>query len=296
MRRIVVLAYSHVGYECLRYLLDQKENIVAVFTHQLDEYIWFGFCSDLACSYSIPFYYDLSEDLMRSLKPDLIFSFYYRKMIPVPILNLAPLGAYNIHGSLLPKYRGRCPVNWALIHGEKETGATLHVMIDKPDAGDIIDQEPFPIALGDDAGVVSQKMAQASVTLLKRQLKNLKDGTALRKPNLLHKGHYFGGRKPEDGRIDWTQSSWQIYNLIRALSPSPQYPCATTTYKGRFLNIYQAALSCKKISSMQPGEIVQSLPFLQVHCGKAEVIEITKWEWANENEKIPLLPQQILGS
>ena len=82
---------------------------------------------------------------IRALRPDLILSMYYRNMIPTRLLDLAPLGAYNMHGSYLPRYRGRAPLNWAIIHGEDHTGVSLHVMVKEADAGDVVDQEKIPI-------------------------------------------------------------------------------------------------------------------------------------------------------
>src|SRR6185437_5826168 len=172
--RIVVCAYSDVGHACLEHLLEQGANVVAVYTHAdaAGEEIWFRSVGQLAHERGVPVYVD--RDLtsipeierLESLAPDLLFSFYFRHMLPPRVLAAAPLGAYNMHGSLLPKYRGRAPVNWAVLHGETETGATLHVMTARPDAGDIVDAERVPIGEDDTAAMVQQRVTHAAVQVL----------------------------------------------------------------------------------------------------------------------------------
>jgi methionyl-tRNA formyltransferase len=165
--RVVVFGYSEVGYVGLEYLLDRQVNVVALFTHEDDprETHWFRNVSQLAEYREIPTFKPISlkdpewEGRMREeLRPDLIFSFYYRHMIPMRLLGLAALGAVNLHGSLLPKYRGKAPVNWAVLRGEDHTGATLHHMVTKADAGDIVDQERVPIGERDTAAEVTQRV------------------------------------------------------------------------------------------------------------------------------------------
>jgi len=151
--------------------------------------------------------------------PDLIFSFYYRSMLPMSVLKRARLGAFNMHGSLLPKFRGRAPLNWAILKGETETGATLHEMVEKPDAGRIVDQQAVPIGPDETAVEVFNKMTEAAEQVLKRNIQNLTKGTAVLKPQNLSAGSYYGRRRPEDGRIDWSKSALEIHNLVRAVAP-----------------------------------------------------------------------------
>ena len=141
----VVFAYHDVGVNCLKALLNAGIQVDLVVTHQDDpnENVWFGsvekLCQEKKISYITPSANELIALLpkFQAIAPDYIFSFYYRHMIPEQILTCAKIAALNMHGSLLPKYRGRAPVNWAILHGETETGATLHIMEAKPDAGDI---------------------------------------------------------------------------------------------------------------------------------------------------------------
>jgi methionyl-tRNA formyltransferase len=145
-----------------------------------------------------------------------------------------------MHGSLLPKYRGRVPVNWAVLKGEKETGATLHYMVNKPDAGDIVAQQRVPILPNDTAKEVFDKVTVAAEMALDRALPALLLGQAPRRPQDLTQGSYFGGRKAEDGRIDWRRSNEEIHNLVRAVAPP--YPGAFTTIDGRRVTIRDTRL------------------------------------------------------
>jgi methionyl-tRNA formyltransferase len=161
----------------------------------------------------------LLERTVAQAKPDLIFSLYYRSMLPMSVLRQARLGAFNMHGSLLPKYRGRAPLNWAILKGERETGVTLHEMVEKPDAGRIVDQQAVPIGPDDTAVEVFHRMTAAAEAVLKRSLPSLVKGAVQFKPNDLSRGSYYGRRRPDDGRIDWRMSAQEIHNLVRAVAP-----------------------------------------------------------------------------
>lgn len=244
--RIVVLGYHNIGCRCLEVLVRQNRTVVAVFTHRDDpkENVWFDSVADVASAYGIPCYYpeNINEsrwiDLMRNLEPDFIFSFYFRQMLGPEILEIPPRGAINLHGSYLPDYRGRCPVNWVLLRGEKETGVTLHYMVERPDAGDIIARERVPIDFEDTALTLFRKMEEAAARLLERTLPQIVAGTNARIPQDLSKGSYFGGRRPEDGEIDWTKSNMEIYNLVRAVTRP--YPGAYAYLRGRKLTLWKA--------------------------------------------------------
>ena len=244
--RAVVFAYHNVGDRCLRVLHAQGVDVALVVTHRdrPDENIWFQRVADTAAELNLSFLY--AEDpadptlaeAVRAARPDVIFSFYYRAMIPANVLAIAPHGAFNMHGSLLPKYRGRVPVNWAVLHGETETGATLHAMEAKPDAGYIVDQTAVPILPDDTAGQVFEKVTVAAEQTLWRALPAMKAGQTPKRPNRLADGSYFSGRKPEDGRIDFNAPAAAVYNLIRAVAPP--YPGAFTDIAGRRLIVAQA--------------------------------------------------------
>ena len=248
MTRAVVFAYHDVGVRCLSVLIAQGVEIPLVVTHRDNpgERIWFASVERLARERGIAV--ETPDDpgatafveKLRAIAPDFIFSFYYRYMLPVEVLECAGRGAYNMHGSLLPKYRGRVPVNWAVLGGEAETGATLHRMTAKPDAGNVVNQMAVPILPDDLAVDVFRKVTMAAELVLHRSLPAILDGSAVEMPQDLSKGSYFGGRKPEDGRIDWTKSARAIHNLVRAVAPP--YPGAFTELQGHRLAIHRTRL------------------------------------------------------
>jgi methionyl-tRNA formyltransferase len=261
---IVVCAYHNVGYRCIEELLTQGAEIALIFTHEDSptEEIWFQSVRDLAEQHGIPCVttdINLPENVarVRAISPSFIFSFYYRNMITAEVLAIPRRGALNLHGSYLPRYRGRVPVNWAVINGERETGATLHYMVEKPDAGDIVDQERVEIGFTDTAHDVFGKVTDAAVTVLARAWPLLQQGTAPRVPMVLSEGNYCGGRKPADGLIDWTSSAVQIYNLIRGVTHP--YPGAFTYLDGKRLTIWQA---WPVEGNGEPGRILSLNPLL----------------------------------
>jgi methionyl-tRNA formyltransferase len=235
----VVFAYHDVGVNCLKALLHAGIQIDLVVTHQDDpnENVWFGSVAKLCEEQKIPCVTPNANQLVdlipqiQKLAPDYLFSFYYRHMIPAELLACAKIAALNMHGSLLPKYRGRAPVNWAILHGETQTGATLHIMEAKPDAGDIVGQSAVSIDANETATDVFSKVSQAAVQVMNQVLPDLVQGHVPRKPNLLAEGSYFGGRKPADGQILWQQTAKQVHDLVRAVAPP--YPGAFTDWQGR---------------------------------------------------------------
>jgi methionyl-tRNA formyltransferase len=249
MTTAVAFAYHNVGVRCLRVLLARGVRVVLVVTH-LDnphETIWFGSVAQVAAEHGIPCIAPDDPNApdvvarIAALAPDFLFSFYYRLMLKAPLLAIPSRGALNMHGSLLPQYRGRVPVNWAIIHGETETGATLHYMAEKPDSGDIVAQTAVPILPDDTAGEVFEKVTVAAELTLYHALPGLIAGTAPRIRQDLSRGAYFGGRKPEDGRIAWTEPATRIHNLVRAVAPP--YPGAFTDLNGHRLLIQRTRVT-----------------------------------------------------
>jgi len=238
MTSAVVFAYHNVGVRCLSVLLAHGIDVPLVVSHQdfPGENIWFESVAALAgrngLACATPDDPNSPEFVARlmSLAPDFLFSFYYRMMLKPELLATAPRGAFNLHGSLLPKYRGRVPVNWAIINGERETGATLHEMVAKPDAGRIVDQQAVPILPDDTALEVFNKVTVAAEIVLDRSLPALVAGTARLRAQDLRQGSYFGGRRPEDGRIDWRQPARSVHDLVRAVAPP--YPGAFSDIAG----------------------------------------------------------------
>jgi methionyl-tRNA formyltransferase len=257
MARAVVFAYHDVGVRCLQVLLAGGVEVALVVTHRDDpaENVWFGSVAKLAREHGLEVVTPDVPDAallarVEELAPEFLFSFYYRHMLPPAFLAAAKRGAFNMHGSLLPRYRGRVPVNWAILRGERETGATLHEMVGKPDAGRIVDQLAVPILPDDLALDVFRKVVVAAEIVLHRSLSRLLDGTTTLKPQDLAAGSYFGGRKPEDGRIDWRQGARAIHDLVRAVAPP--YPGAFTDVRGARVRVLRTLVTDERRNPAPP--------------------------------------------
>ncbi len=263
MSSAVVFAYHNVGVRCLSVLLAHGVEVSLVVSHRDNpkENIWFASVAELAALHGIPVITPDNPNTpevveqIRALQPDFYFSFYYREMLKRELLEIPTRGALNMHGSLLPKYRGRVPVNWAIIKGETETGSTLHYMTEKPDNGDIVAQQAVPILPNDTALEVFQKVTVAAEMALNNCLPDLLADRAQAVKQDLSKGAYFGGRKAEDGVIDWSQSALEIHNLVRAVAPP--YPGATTRLLGRPMRILQTLVTRCTVSGAAPAFYVK---------------------------------------
>ncbi|MGD9954399.1 MAG: formyltransferase [Burkholderiales bacterium] len=284
-----VFAYHDVGCRCLSVLLEHGVQVPLVVTHRDDpaENVWFGSVEALArkAGLAVATPDDPGEpafvERLARLAPDFLFSFYYRRMLPPAVLATARRGAYNLHGSLLPKYRGRAPVNWALVHGERETGATLHEMVARPDAGRIAGQEAVPIGENDTAAEVFDRVTGAAGRVLARALPALLAGTVELRPQALAEGSYFGGRRPEDGRIDWSKGAHAIHDLVRAVAPP--YPGAFTTLSGRPARVLRTWWGePPALPPRPPGSIAVAQGKAWACCGDGRWLEIREAELEGE--------------
>ena len=289
--RSLVFAYHDVGYVCLQELLRTGDPVVAVVTHDDDpgEAIWFRSVRALAEAHRLPVYAPENVNTpewierLSAYEPDFVFSFYYRKILRREILTLPGHGALNLHGSLLPKYRGRCPVNWVLIHDERETGVTLHYMDEKPDRGDIVAQRAVPITDEDTALTLFHKLTAAAAALIRETYPSLCAGNAPRVPQAHAAASYFGGRRPEDGRIDWSQPGRALFNLVRAVTHP--YPGAFTAWDTRRLYVWEArARPSRTPAAAAPGTIVSVAPQLQVQTG-SEPLQLLRVQLDGEAEE-----------
>jgi UDP-4-amino-4-deoxy-L-arabinose formyltransferase / UDP-glucuronic acid dehydrogenase (UDP-4-keto-hexauronic acid decarboxylating) len=273
--KAVVLAYHDIGCVGVEALLKHGFDVEAIFTHKDDEKenIWFGSVAQLGATRHIPVYapddinHPLWVERIRKMTPDIIFSFYYRKIVSEAILNIPPEGCLNLHGSLLPRYRGRCPVNWVLLHGETETGVTLHYMTPRPDDGDMVGQQRVTIDETDTAHLLHGKLKVAAAGLLDQLLPPLKELKAGRIPQKASLASYFGGRGPADGAIDWTRNAAEIRNLVRAVARP--YPGAFSFLGNRkclFWEVHIVERSQNAVSGM-----VLSVDPLIIACGDGSV-------------------------
>lgn len=284
MTRAVVFAYHNVGVRGLKTLLAHGLDVPLVVTHEdsPQEQIWFDSVAATAADYGIaaiaPSDPNASEVVAQvaACHPDFLFSFYYRMLLKAPLLALAPRGALNLHGSLLPKYRGRVPVNWAIIHGEKETGATLHYMSERPDNGDIVAQAAVPILPDDTAKEVFDKVTVAAELALHGALPALLAGNAPRRAQDSSQATYFGGRTPDDGVIDWSRDAGSIHNLVRAVAPP--YPGARTRLRGRQARILRTCV--RDTLAPPPGRPSLTVEGGEIlaHCGGGGTLSIRTLE------------------
>ncbi|EMH4107490.1 bifunctional UDP-4-amino-4-deoxy-L-arabinose formyltransferase/UDP-glucuronic acid oxidase ArnA [Serratia ureilytica] len=281
--KAIVFAYHDIGCAGLKALTEAGYDVQAVFTHTDDpgENNFFSSVARLGAELDLPVYapedvnHPLWVDRIRALQPDVIFSFYYRHMLSDEILSLAPQGGFNLHGSLLPRYRGRAPVNWALVNGETETGATLHKMVKRPDAGDIVGQQKVTIADSDTALTLHKKVLEAAQAVLKEQLPKLKNGTATFTRQDESQASYFGRRTPADGEILWHKSAKEINNLVRAVTEP--YPGAFSYLGQRKLIVWRSRVLDTQ-HDKQPGTVLSTAP-LVIACGEG-ALEIV----AGQNE------------
>ncbi len=283
-KKILFFGFSDVGYHCLKYLIDNEYNVVGVFTHDTDphEAQWFNTPESIAKENYIPVYKPKTlktEKWYRKvnyLKPDLILSLYYRDFIPEEIFSRAKFGAYNMHGSYLPHYRGRAPLNWAIINGENYSGVSLHVLEKKFDTGAIVDQQKVEFSDAEYVGDIQPRITKAAVDVFKRSLESLLNGNPNLTPQDLSQGSYFGKRTPEDGRIDFHKTAREVFNLIRGVSKP--FPGAFTEIDGKKTIIWRAKIG-DATNGVSAGTIANKEP-LTIACDDkfiiAEEIEIAQ--------------------
>ncbi|MBQ4765824.1 bifunctional UDP-4-amino-4-deoxy-L-arabinose formyltransferase/UDP-glucuronic acid oxidase ArnA [Pectobacterium versatile] len=275
--KAIVFAYHDIGCVGLEALKLAGYEIQAVFTHSdaPGENHFYASVAKAAAEMDVPVFApeDINHPLwvnrIRELAPDVIFSFYYRTLLSDDILQLPAFGAFNLHGSLLPRYRGRAPVNWVLVNGETQTGVTLHKMVSRADAGDIVAQSVVAIDDDDTALTLHGKCRTAAAALLAQQLPLIRSREITLTPQDESRASYFGRRTAADGLIDWHKSAREINNLIRAVTEP--YPGAFTFLGERNVTIWRARVVKDKIGG-EPGAILSTSP-LVVSCGE-DALEI----------------------
>lgn len=276
--KAIVFAYHNIGCTGIKSLIAAGYEIQAVFTHvdEKSENTFFDSVAQLCAEHNLPVFaptdvnHLLWVERIQKMAPDFIFSFYYRDMLNQSILDIPRLGAFNLHGSLLPRYRGRAPANWVLVHGETETGVTLHKMLKRPDAGDIVAQMVVPIAEDDTALTLHNKLRDATASLLSTTLPAMKAGDIVLRVQDESKASYFGRRTSADGEIHWHKSAYEIYNLVRAVTQP--YPGAFSFAGDRKIIIWQARVLPSQAANHTPGTIISINP-LRVACGDG-ILEI----------------------
>ncbi|WP_312154508.1 bifunctional UDP-4-amino-4-deoxy-L-arabinose formyltransferase/UDP-glucuronic acid oxidase ArnA [Atlantibacter hermannii] len=277
--KTIVFAYHDMGCAGIEALLKAGFDICAIFTHpdRASENHFFGSVARLAAEQGIPVFapddvnHALWVERIQKMAPDMIFSFYYRALLSEKILATARLGAYNLHGSLLPTYRGRAPLNWVLVNGESETGVTLHRMVARADAGDILAQERIAIADDDDAMSLHQKLVAGAKTLLSSCLPTMKQGLIDGVKQDESRASVMPGRTPEDGRIEWSLPAKSIANLVRAVTdPWP----GAFGYVGTTKFIVWKAKAHDIVHTAKPGTALSINPLI-IACGEGALEVLT---------------------
>lgn len=214
---------------------------------------------------------------IQRLKPDLIWVTDYRYLLPKTILSIPKLGSVNLHPSLLPEYRGRAPINWAILKGEQQIGVTAHFLDEGVDTGDIIKQIPLTLDKDQDVSHALKELIPLYQTLTSDVIDFFRAGDVPRQTQSISQGSIFRARTPEDGRIDWSRPAKEINNLVRAVT-SP-YPGAFTSCKTTKIYIWKSkVLSMANQSKFKPGSVIalgeNDQP--KVQCGSG-VLEILNW-------------------
>ena len=274
--KAVVFAYHDIGCAGIEALLNAGYEIAAVFTHADDpkENTFYGSVAQLCARKGIAVHapedanHPLWIERIAKLNPDYLFSFYYRNLLSEPLLATASKGAFNLHGSLLPRYRGRAPANWVLVKGETETGVTLHRMVKRADAGAIIAQERVAIERSDTALSLHHKLRDAAANLLRDTLPALAQGKITETAQDESKASYFGRRTAADGKIDWQRPAEELFNLVRAVTqPYPGAFCAVGEHK---LIVWSAEVA-KGNEGQAPGRVISVDP-LRIACGQDSLV------------------------
>jgi methionyl-tRNA formyltransferase len=298
MATAVVFGYGDVGVRCLATLLAQGVQVAQVFTHPDDpnEARWYASMMRFATEHDIPVHLSADaagaevESVVSGCAPDFIFSFYYRRMIPESVLRHARSAALNMHGSLLPAFRGRAPVNWVCVHGATETGASLHHMTAKPDAGALVDQLAVPILPDDTAYDVFRKVCTAAELVLSRSLPSLCAGTAVATALDLTAGSYYGARRPEDGEIDWSQGALRAHNLVRGVAPP--FPGARTQLAGQTLRVFRTRLDGRAAAvpaGATPACVFADGARVYARCTDGSLLRLLEVEWGAQLQSLDVL-------
>ncbi|HIE39648.1 MAG TPA: methionyl-tRNA formyltransferase [Anaerolineae bacterium] len=203
---------------------------------------------------------------VRGFGPEAIVVAAYGRMLPPELLRLPPLGCINVHPSLLPKYRGAAPVNWAIIRGESETGVTTFLMDEGMDSGPILLQRRVQIGEGETASELLGRLAELGAELLLETLKRWRRGEIEPRPQREEEATFAPKLRKEDGLIDWKREAREINNLIRGVQP---WPGAYTFLKGKHLKVHRAKVGSGR---GEPGEVISLKDGIEVACGKGSLL------------------------
>ena len=279
--KVIFIGTVELSWQCLK-VIKNYTDVKAIFTYNPIKKINIsGFKSfdDFVDKYNIKIYYidninsEENINIIKVINPEAIFCIGWPQLINKSILEIPINKSFGIHSSLLPKYRGGAPVNWGLINGEKKWGITLMYLGAKADNGDIIDQISFNINLDDNVKTVYDKVAEASINILNKNLPRIIKNTIVAKKQNENLATKFNKRNPDDGEIDWNRSSNDLYNWIRALTHP--YPGSFTYINdSRKIYIWDSEIYDYDPTDEIPGTLIKIIPYkgILVKCGKGSLL------------------------
>jgi methionyl-tRNA formyltransferase len=299
--RIVFIGSVSEGKECLKEILDLGEKVVGIitFTDSIAQKTS-GAVSfeDISKEYDIPIYKVTSTNnpesiaIVKKLQPDIIFVIGWTRLVSKEILEIPRFGCVGMHASLLPKFRGRAPVNWAIIKNEQESGNTTMLLDEGADTGKMIAQKGFSITLADTCQSVYFKVAEAGKIMLREIIPILrKEGELPQKNQNGDQVSVMPRRRPEDGIIDWKKNALELFNWVRALTHP--YPGAFTFYNKRKLFLWEARiahfpfLACRNYEesiSNEAGTILSTSDGIMILTGNRELLSIHRLNFEDEPE------------
>jgi methionyl-tRNA formyltransferase len=280
--KIIFMGTPEFAIPSLKILLDNQYEITAVVTtpdkpQGRGQKFAYSQVKTFALEKNIPILQpeSLKEEFfinqLKSLNPDLIVIVAFR-ILPREVFTIPKFGAFNLHASLLPKYRGAAPINWAIIKGEKETGVTTFFLQEKVDTGNVLLQARLPIKDDETAGELHDRLADVGAEIVLHTMRLIEMGKAITK----QQDNLLATPAPkifkEDCKIEWSQSANQVHNFIRGLSPVPG---AFTNHNGKLIRIYRTKI-IESLSKVQAGSIVEASKRLLVTAGKGvlEILEL----------------------
>jgi len=297
--RIVFVGCVKEGKECLQEILDVGGNVIAIFTFTDDlaeKTSGAASFEDVSQKYEIPLYKvkstNTSEsiDILKKLIPDVIFVIGWTRLVSRSVLNIPKYGCIGMHASLLPKYRGRAPVNWALINNESQTGNSVILLDEGVDTGKLLAQQRIPINLSDTCKTLYDKVAKAGKVMLREIIPSLEQGFLQQVPQNDEEASVMPKRTPEDGLIEWGKTSLELFNWVRAITYP--YPGAFTYFRNKKFFIWEVRIThYSSIDVSQenwtnvPGTIVSISDGIVVLTGKNELLSIHKLNYEDEKEQ-----------
>ena len=283
--RIVFMGTPDFAVPCLQKILDSHHQVVGVFS-QPDKPKGRGYVltpppvKELALQYNLPVYQPATlkdgtaMEILRELAPEIIVVVAYGKILRKEVLDLPKYGCINIHGSILPKYRGAAPIQWTVLNGETETGVTSMLLDEGVDTGDMLGVKTTAVGENETAGELFDRLSALGADLLMETLEQIENGTAQRTPQDHAAATHTTMLDKNMSEVDWSRTAQEIHNQVRGLSP---WPSAHTVLDGKKLKLHQTRKT--ELSSDRPAGTVISNEPLQVVCGDSKVLTLTEIQY-----------------